>query len=352
MIELRLKRFLAACGGMRQMVQRELCPAFRIPLGRRFSMLRRGFSSESVGLYDFKRYSRHDYLSEFAMYFRAVRINAEYNIVMNDKFIFSRLLSGVVDVPEVFAMIELGHVHSVHPKRLFRTVDDLLDLAREKALIFKPTRDGNRLGVTTLSHSEGTWHVNHRPVDRGAVLQMVRDMRCFYVSEFVQQAKYARDIFPYSANTIKVLTMIDPESGEPFAAGAFHRFGRNPTLPVDNVSGGGGIVAMIDLDTGILTKASAVKTLRPEYFDRHPVTGARIEGARVPGWSSVLEGCLNIARQFRPLRYVAWDLIVQDRGFTVLEGNANTDVDGFQSQWPLLTNPRVRAFYKHHGVIR
>ena len=52
------------------------------------------------------------------------------------------------------------------------------------------------------------------------------------------------------------------------------------------------------------------------------------------------------------MTYVGSDVVMTDKGFAVIEGNNNTDVEiqapfGFG----LLTQPRVRRFYEYHKII-
>jgi hypothetical protein len=49
--------------------------------------------------------------------------------------------------------------------------------------------------------------------------------------------------------------------------------------------------------------------------------------------------------------YIGWDIIVQEEGFKIIEGNNHPGLDTLQAHRPLLKDPRVRKFYKAHGVI-
>lgn len=50
---------------------------------------------------------------------------------------------------------------------------------------------------------------------------------------------------------------------------------------------------------------------------------------------------------------MGWDVIVTDHesSFKVIEGNAAPGIDSLQTHWPMLTDERVRRFYRHHGVL-
>jgi hypothetical protein len=48
--------------------------------------------------------------------------------------------------------------------------------------------------------------------------------------------------------------------------------------------------------------------------------------------------------------YVGWDIIVTDDGFCAIEGNNHPHL-GHQDMAPLLTDPRVRAFYERFDSL-
>lgn len=170
------------------------------------------------------------------------------------------------------------------------------------------------------------------------------------VSEFVEQHAYARTIAPMATNTVRLLTMIDPDSGQPFIAAASHRFGTSSSAPADNFSSGG-LAAAIDTETGRLGEV-AVRS--PEVLKRgrsHPETGERITDVRVPDWSAVREVVLEAALTVSHLPYIGWDIVVTEDGPRILEGNHYPNVRTLQIHGPLLTDDRVESFYEHHGVV-
>ena len=110
--------------------------------------------------------------------------------------------------------------------------------------------------------------------------------------------------------------------------------------------------AEIELGTGTLGKAVSYPAEgRLVWHEKHPDTNEDIAGIRIPCWQEVMESVLNVARAFPFIRYAGWDVVVQNDGCTVIEANANSDVNLLQVHRPLLKDPRVRAFYKHHKVI-
>ena len=72
----------------------------------------------------------------------------------------------------------------------------------------------------------------------------------------------------------------------------------------------------------------------------------------MPGFQQVKEKILNVHNHLKYIKYIAWDVVIQNDGFVLLEGNANTDMAGIQPFGPFLSDPRVRRFYQYHGVIK
>jgi hypothetical protein len=119
-------------------------------------------------------------------------------------------------------------------------------------------------------------------MDPDEVEAVERGLDDHIVTEYVDQADYASEIFDGCANTIRVVTMVDPATDEPYVGAAFHRFGLAGGGPIDNWSSGG-IIAGVDI--GRLTTAVGYPEddTRPE-FERHPDTGAQITDTAIPGW--------------------------------------------------------------------
>lgn len=121
-------------------------------------------------------------------------------------------------------------------------------------------------------------------------------------SEFVsrgtmEEAEYARAIYPASTNTIRVLTMVDPDTNDAFPATALHRFGTSRSRPIDNLHAGG-LSAPVDLDTGELGPAVLFPVKgrrRRDIVETHPDSGMPITGVSIPSWAAVLGQILSVA---------------------------------------------------------
>lgn len=333
-----LKRFLGLLDRERR-TGRE----FDVPLRRRLWLWRHGFLSESDVFFDLSPETVDRYLSNYARDVKTIDINGEAGRVLDDKLLFHRLLTPTFDHlrPRLRYYVTREGAYPVDADRPF---DDALDAGSwERPLVIKPRTGGGGKGVAVLSPDDGLERL-------GELLDGADDR---LVSEFVEQATYADAIFPAATNTVRVLTMIDPRTGSPFVARAVHRFGSSESAPIDNWTSGG-LSARLDRETGRLVEcAYRTDDGGLERVERHPETGERIAGTRIPNWRRIVDELLTVAGSYPELPYVGWDVVVTDEHpyFKILEGNRYSDVDILQTYGPLLDDPRIRRFYAHHGIV-
>jgi len=320
-------------------------------------MWRGGYHPESYMLYDLSPAHAGEYLPD-AVRFRSYASNKRTSTffingpvaraVLDDKLLFTELLSRHLPIPRVLALIERGKLFARGQE-----VQDLLSLAEAHgSVVLKPSGGSRGRGVHRLDR-EPQLALNGRTVTPDEVRELVRTLDDYLVTETVHQAAYARTVCPVSTNTVRMITFIDPDTNEPFVARAVHRFGTPQTRPTDNWSRGG-LCALVDLQTGVLGPGvqHAKRTGGTiQWRSHHPDTGEAIEGVRIPRWEAICKALLGTVRSVPFLTYVGWDVAVTEDGFFVIEGNKNTDTDLLQVHGGLLKDPKVRRFYAYHGVI-
>jgi hypothetical protein len=158
-------------------------------------------------------------------------------------------------------------------------------------------------------------------------------------------------IYPGSLNTLRILTMIDPETESSFIAVAVLRFGTSKSNDVDNWSQGG-INTKVDIETGIMGKAAQYPySGKMIWFKKHPDTGEQINGVKVPNWNEVKNMILDYANQFSFIPYIGWDVVVSGNQVLILEANTNSGIKFLQLHKPLLKDIRIQKFYNYHKII-
>ena len=312
-------------------------------------LARAGFVPSSYTIYGLDRNDPQEYLSDRDRHFTWM-INVPAAGLLNDKLAFFFMMRHIgAPTPAIRAVVRDGRVCPLDASGEIDSVARLRTyLDASGRVVLKPIRGAGGGNVLILESAAGTYRANLREEPWEAIERRLVALDDYLVSDFVDQAAYAREIFAETTNTIRVLTMHGP--AKPFIAGAVHRFGRTSSLPVDNWTRGG-LSARIDERTGALGVAAGLDARGGVvWHEWHPDSGAAIAGTEIPGWKAIRDGVLAAARRTAFLPYVAWDLVATDSGFQLIEGNSSPDVRTLQVHEPLLRSSRTRAFYASHGI--
>ena len=98
--------------------------------------------------------------------------------------------------------------------------------------------------------------------------------------------------------------MIDPIHNNAFIPIAVYRIGTKQSSPADNWTQGG-ISALIDIETGRIRKGVIYpRNGKKVFLEKHPETGARIEGQLIPNWNKIKEKILNASNKHKYIKYI------------------------------------------------
>lgn len=323
--------------------------ARKLTLAAYLRLCRDGFFPNKSELYDFDKYPREKYINDQQM-LRTAHINGEEAVLLEDKILFELAIGRFVHVPPNYFYWDKGHFVSLNPD--IKDMDDVKEfLKRQKSLIIKPTHGLGGKGIVHLQFDQDGFSFNGcKKSWRQIALRLVTSgdiIGC----EYVRQGAFASRLYPQTVNTMRMLSMRNPESGLAFIAAAVFRIGCSRSWPVDNISSGG-IVCDIDIDKGCLGRAATGFYDKGPFrwIDKHPDTGIRMQGLTIDGWARICNQVETLADKFPRLPYIAWDIALGDRDIIVIEGNAWSDVSLFQIYRPLLLDNRIDAFLKHHYV--
>jgi hypothetical protein len=155
--------------------------------------------------------------------------------------------------------------------------------------------------------------------------------------------------------TLRIVTGGPPGQPSAVIATAF-RMPAAPLALVDNFHAGG-IVSAVD-ESGRLGPAAFKDVLiRPDPFDQHPSTGAKITGMILPHWADAVALALRAHAAAGRIAFVGWDIAVTPSGPVLIEANPSFGVEAVQvaSRSPLgdtvyLTwlNEHLRATFHGH----
>lgn len=336
-------------------------PHFNGDLRRRLSLYRHGFLTRSDTIYDFEKYGFDQYLSDSSRYIRTPTINGKFAEALNNKLFTYWMLDRFQDrLPVLFSVVNGGYYYPTNEEEpthiqpcAGRAGERVLSKLREKgAVVLKGIKGGRGEQIHLCKWNNGQCEVNGKQVQKSEFKSRINDLEESIVTEFETQMDYSANIYPETMNTIRILTMVDPETREPFIAIAVHRFGSKQSGHVDSWSQGG-LCAEVDISSGTLSQGVQLRQNdQIKWHETHPDSDSRIQGIQVPEWNSIKQSLLKITKHINYIDYAGWDLLITGQGeFKIIEVNNYTDVDLLQVHRPLLADNQIRKFYRFHGVI-
>ncbi len=325
-----IRKHYSLAGTLFKVIRREAVTITPMPLWARLRMWQKGFFSAAWFRYEFytgKNYSK-DYVTDFEENLRASRVNPEKdNVFVDNKIIFPLFFGQFAPVVYNYAIINNERVIPQNSSDNINTFEAIVDMMeRGQPLVIKPA-DGQRGGkVHKFMLNDARKLVwNNSIATRDTLLKELPKLNYNIVCPLIEQADYAKRIYPATTNTIRVLTLIDPITQQAYIAHAVQRIGTKHSFPVDNFAVGG-LTCEIDLDTGKIQRGSYIIPTESKkvWYSHHPETEEAIEGVQIPNWSQIKIKMIEIASSVSFLKVIGWDLIILDDtpdGFVLLEGN-------------------------------
>jgi hypothetical protein len=308
------------------------------PLGLRLRAARHGFSAHSylwLGLDDERR-DVDRYLSSTKRIWKA---NNGYIRPIHDKHTFQRLTEPHVDaLPTLYGRIDNGQFTPAETT----TGEELFEvLGHGETVVLKPKTGSKGAGIHFVKQRDGAFSVDGRSVPERAVENLVGGLDEYVATEFIPQHGYAETIYPDATNTLRVFSIVDPETGEVGVLRAAHRFGSAASAPTDNWSRGG-YCAPVDADTGRIKQLITLDDPPRSLYERHPETGAQVADVTVPYWEEVRELVRTVADLHREAPLVGWDVVVGEDGPALIEGNERPGKELLQLERGVFEDSRAR----------
>lgn len=324
-----------------------------ISLARRWAAWRRGFrplSAAAYGLDGDHWRTAELYVSDLVYAYRSYRMNGFWNPILTNKLIIAAVMRAHgLPHPPVLGVVAEGRL--LQPGEEPQADATLLHRWTEEGqtVVFRPHWSGGGEGIFFLARQGNSWRINAKEAPASEVEALIGSLDRYIATAFVEQASYARRIQPFTANTLRVLTLTDEQG--PFVASVVHRFGTSKTFPLDNFHGGLGLCAAVDQQRDALGVAVSLdRRGRRTLHQVHPETGSRIEGVPIPGLGLALQGVLQAARCIPEAIAVGWDVLITDDGWTLIEANAPPGIVVSQVHSPLLADARVARVFRRHGI--
>ncbi len=305
-----------------------------------------GYTADQYALYDLDNNSKEDYLSEFDWY-RSRYINEPFNPMLNNKIICNDMLKPYVRVPEIY-LIKVNKKLSSYSFTI-NTYEETLELIKKAGkVIIKPISAGKGKGVHIVSYEGQGFQKDNSPIGEKELMKILKKEDNWFISEYLHQDKYSNSLYKETANTIRLITIKDLETGRFKVLFAVQRIGTSGTIPVDNGSKGA-LVANINLGNGELSEARSLHSLDVHWV--HPDSNAAIKGERVPNWDKIKRDIVALASKFPYLNFIAWDILLTEEGMAIIEANTSSGVNIIQL-WGGQRHGPLGDFYRHYNIIR
>jgi hypothetical protein len=318
---------------------------------KRLILISKGFHYNRIIPYDFNKWKFSDYISDFEQK-KIQFVNHPYNKLLNNKIIFSTYFSGFFRTPCSYCLINNGYFSPISTKTLVTNFKDLAVLAaKNKKLMLKPVEGEDAQGIYLVTFNDGKFQVNYNTYSCNDFEKFIMSLDQYLIEEFIEQGEITRALYPKSSNTLRVITLIDPSTSNPFIPIATIRIGTSNSAPVDFFKLGG-LIAYINIENGDLSKSMAMAENNSlVFYDNHPETNGQIKGLNIPRWNEMVDKLLSTAKIIAPLiKVVGWDIIITDDGFVVIEGNSGPDTKIQGLNYPLAKNTKVLNFLKYHKI--
>ena len=309
-------------------------------------MRRYGFSLSESALFDLKHNDYREYISTWEALIP--RLKGEFLPLYDDKYLFSLVFGNYIRVPETYALINNGCIIPIKSENI--NANNLYNyLVNLSGGVVKNRAGAAGFNVYVFSSDGENLLYKGEICTREKFAEIVNNFKSGIVQEKITQGKFESSIFDKSINTVRIISIRKTGgNGEHEIFAAVQRIGTNTSAPVDNFSQGGGS-AIINLETGELGSLKSI-TLGQKCYDNHPDTGAKIKGLVIPGWADLKRKIIDLTAKLPFFDFIAWDIVIQDDGFAVIEINMKSTLDLFQTHGGL-RNSKLGQKYAEMGYL-
>lgn len=313
-----------------------------------------GFTPEEYAIYDLGHNNPNDYISEWERQCFREKVS-EYRILLDNKLIFYYLIKNFAPVNCIYAYKQNGTY--VVLKKGYEYSEILKQLMNLEKIVFKKSNCGGGEGFKLLEYKNERYFINRVETTENDIKKLLLEDN-YLLEEYFVQGTFENILWPYSVNTIRIIS-IRQKSGEIEIVAAFQRIGVEKEKCIDNACAGG-IYAVINIETGILSEARSHAQCRMRNksgdfisFKRHPISLSQIEGICIPGWRQLKKKIIYLhqALSFTNIPFIAWDIALSDDSFVIIEANTSCSVDFLQTFYGV-RNSAIGLWMKENGYIK
>lgn len=312
-----------------------------------------GFSLEDYNLFGHENMKQNyrDYLS-IKQYNQLHPINGMFSLWIDDKLTIKHVFSKYDEFfPKYYFDIENGDALRLSdcPESVQSTgIDGVMELLRqEKKIAVKQLLGSFGKGFYRLEYDQGNYYVTGEQQTENSVIQLLRSLDHYLVTEFITNHETLYRIWPEATNTLRIL--MGTKNSEPILLRSFIRFGNANSHGVDNAHSGG-LEAIVDEESGRMLFAVSLDAQGyAKRITKHPDSGASFD-IQIPHWNEIVDTCKKICRDYPELRYWGFDVVITQDSFKILEINSLSGLMAAQLKEPILKDPKTREVFESFGL--
>lgn len=313
-------------------------------------MRKYGFSMAESQLFDLKNNDCKNYISTWEAYQPRIH-TTPYFVLSDDKYLFASVFGKFIEVPVTYALINNGKIEPIDSYQPSETLYDFI--LRNKGAVIKDRCGCDGFDVYVLRVKDGKLTYKDKIITKEWLNEIVHKFRQGMVQSIIQQGDFENELFCDSVNTVRIVSLRKKDRTEHEIVGALQRIGTKKSAPVDNFNQGGGS-ALIDLDTGELGMMTSMFSVDLKgnrvFYEKHPDSGAQIKGQKIPNWDELKNTLIEITRKLPFFECIAWDVVIKNDGFALIETNMKSSLNVFQIHKGM-RNELLGQKYREHGWL-
>ncbi len=312
----------------------------------------KGFSLSESAIYNFPKNNYKDYITTWESYQPRIK-NNPYSMLSDNKYLFSIVFGKHIKTAKVFAIIRDGNLVPTEDNSICK--ENIYDfILQSGGMVIKDTFGSDGFEVFVLHAKNGKITYKNNEISKLDLEKIITGFKEGVIQELLEQGEFENNIFSESINTVRVISMRKKGLDEHEIIAALQRIGNKKSAPVDNFNQGGGS-ALIDIKTGRIGKMTSAFSVDDSgnriFYDTHPDTGAVINGAYIPNWNKLQDVISEVTKRIPFFDYIAWDIVVQDDGFALIETNLKSSLNVFQIHEGM-RNSFLGDKYREYGFLQ
>ena len=325
---------------------------YKVPVLTRIKYALKGFTANEYVWYNLKNNNYKEYISEFKRVRSRQIINGDYKFILDDKLVFEEIFRNYVRVPKTYAWISDGNVYPMHDVNISES--NIIDFIKEKEeVVLKWEKGYEGKGTYVIKYQDNSIIINHKESNLEELKELIFKKGIAILSEYMHQSEFSNQLYPNSANTIRIVCAKSKNEKYAKILKAVQRIGNEYSKPVDNLCAGG-FSAEIDLKTGELKemiRKYGPMNQRLKKYKKHPDTGIEIYGRKIPDWEKIKKEITSLTNKFPYLNLIAWDVLLTEEGICIIEANASSGCDLFQMEHGI-KNEEYGDILRSYGVFK